>query len=297
MELELGWGHHDRPVERRQPLSEGRAEETETLRELLKVCDDYDVPFTFDIVGHLLHERCTGSHDGPHASDWFDTDPGTSVGRDPEFYAPDLVERITDTATDHEIGTHTYSHVLCDETSKEVIDWELARVREVHERVGLPAPTSLVTPRHQRPPLDVLADHGIETLRAPISVESPDSRLATFAWILGRNHPPCFIDRTSTITRTSCTPYPSLTAQHLRAGRSDPHPAFRAIPESIRRWIHRRFLRQAVNNAIERDGHLHLWTHLYNLANEVQRHMVLDFIEWLGNRSEEDVRIVPMNEL
>jgi len=64
VEIELGWGHHDKP-DGNPALSEDREVETKALRRLLAVCDEHRIPITFDIVGHLLHESCDGIHDAP----------------------------------------------------------------------------------------------------------------------------------------------------------------------------------------------------------------------------------------
>ena len=115
IEIELAWGWHDRERENRyESLSSDRTTETETLVWLLDIGDKYRIPFTFDIVAHLLCPSCDGSHAGPHSPGWFKEDPGTDVGTDPLFYAPDLVRMIQDARVDHEICTHTFSHVSAD---------------------------------------------------------------------------------------------------------------------------------------------------------------------------------------
>jgi hypothetical protein len=105
IEIELGWNRGGLSW-----ISDGRTVETEILRDLLTLCDRRKIPLSFDVVGHLFHDDCSGSHEGPHESGWFDLDPGTSLETDPEFYAPDIVRLIDRSDVRHEICTHSYSH-------------------------------------------------------------------------------------------------------------------------------------------------------------------------------------------
>jgi len=287
VEIELGWGHHDKPGEY-QALSEDRRAETEALRRLLAVCDDHEIPITFGVVGHLLHHSCDGVHEGPHPDGWFAADPGTDVETDPHFYAPDLVEMIREAEVDHEVATHTYSHVLCDEIGTDVVDWELERVRSVHASNGLESPVSFVPPGHRTPPFRTLIDHDLVITRSPFSQDGPSvgTPFSTFLWILARRHPVGQTIDEDGIVKTFCTPYPSLTANHLPIGQRSPHSAFSVIPKRLRRRLQRRFLRRGVKRAIERDAAFHGWTHLYNMANSDQMAVVRDFLQTLSKRRE-----------
>jgi len=96
MEIELAWGLHDLQnfSEAAESLSHKRKIETKTLASILNICEDYDISFTFDIVGHLFCSECTGKHSGPHPKGWFERDPGTNMQSNPHFYAPDLINMI-----------------------------------------------------------------------------------------------------------------------------------------------------------------------------------------------------------
>jgi hypothetical protein len=92
---------------------------------LIELFDQYNIPVTWATVGHLLLKECSDdSHDWmqriPYFNnrcwkyvqgDWFDHDPHSSLEKDPEWYAPDLVESILGSVTEHEIATHTFSHI------------------------------------------------------------------------------------------------------------------------------------------------------------------------------------------
>lgn len=287
VEIELGWGFHDGadPRDVRELSADGRAERA-ALAWFLEACDDAGVPVTFDVVGHLLLESCDGRHDGPHPDGWFARDPGTDAATDPLFYFPDVVETIRDADVDHEICTHTFSHVLLDEVGDEVVDWELDRVGELHDE----AVVSLVPPRHRKPPYDVLRDHGIEVVRRADAERIPSGPIGRFRWTLGRDHPLDDVRTVDGLVETRTSPMMTLTSTALSKGVAPPHPAFRALPERFRRRRHEQYLRDGLERAIATDRHVHYWTHLYNLANEAQRGAVEAFLDAV-ERSRDDASL------
>ncbi|WP_247009707.1 polysaccharide deacetylase family protein [Halorientalis litorea] len=300
LEIEFGWGFHDLTKSSKyDKLSTGRKEETKYLKRLLKACDVYRVPISFNIVGHLLLPECSGDHDSPLGAEWFAADPGTDMDTDPLFYAPDIVKLIQDAEVEHEICTHTYSHVLFDEISDAVIDWELKRVKEVHAAAGLNRPETLVPPRHQLPPEQKIRENDIHTVRVPfLDVEKPTNNFQSFVWILTRDHPVGSPDTSNGVVKTRCPPYPSLTATYLQNGQTKPHPVFRLMPVRARQAIHHRYLRDGLQRAIERETYIHYWSHLHNLSNEQQWQPLCSFLSELGNaRSDEDITLKTMREL
>lgn len=298
IELELGWGMHE--LGAFDHLSKDRSTESETLHRLLNVCEDLEIPIAFAVVGHLLHDSCSGHHEGPHPGDWWSADPGTDVETDPLFYAPELVREITDRSVGHEIATHTYSHLLAEEASVEQLTWELSKVEEAHSQFGLSSPTSIVMPRHQRPDYSVLVEHGIETIRRPIEGYNPSfgNPVSKAWWLFNRSHPTSSLQTTDGLLETTVTPHPSLTAITLPTGRSSPHPVFSAIPKRHRIAQHRRYLADAIDRAVAEESHVHLWTHVYNLANEEQWAPVEATLSHLAERRDKgQVLIRCMNEI
>jgi len=284
IELELGWGTS--LVETKRDLKKfsdlERSRETETLERLLRACDENDVPIGFDVVGHLFLETCDG-HESPHHPGWFNMDPETGVREDALFYAPDLIEMIRNAEIDHEMGTHTFSHVPCDDVSHETLEWEIRAAGDLHDRHGFGRPTFLVPPRHRCPPAEVLRENGIRTLRFPTpDYRGPDSTARKFVWHFTKeplNKGPTYEDG---LTVIPCQPGASLAAFYLQKGDADPHPAFRAIPRRIRQRAHRRYLGRAVEIA-EAGGDVHLWSHLYDISNDAQWPLVHEFIHQVGD--------------
>jgi len=298
VEIELEWGFHD--IIQRSNVSEGAVAERETLGSLLDLCDEVDIPITFNVVGHLLHASCNGEHDSPHEDGWFLADPGTNVDTHPGYYAPDMIHTIIDAETSHEICTHTYSHALFDESDRQTANWELQQTRELFSLFEIPPSRSIVPPRHRTPPKDVLRDFGIDIVRLPMPgfERQSQGRVRKFLSTLSNEIPrstPRVVDE---VVETYCTPHPSLSALYLPNGRNQPHPAFRAIPMWLRRRLHSRQLGRSLDRTIEEQSTLHVWTHLQNISNDAQWPQVASFIRKLGSEREKgNISVLTMGEL
>jgi hypothetical protein len=58
------------------------------------------------------------------------------------------------------------------------------------------------------------------------------------------------------------------------------------IPRRVRQRLHERYLLSAVDGVIEANGHLHLWTHLYNISNEHQFGPVQSCLEYVADERD-----------
>lgn len=300
VEIELGWGMHDTATY--SHLSSNGLKEREALRRLLDLCDRYQVPISFDVVGHLLEDTCEGQHDGDYPQGWWAEDPGTDYNEDPLFYAPDIVEEIRSRETDHEICTHTYSHIIAGECSKDTLRTELSKVMEAHQQSGLPNPESIVFPRHSAGDYRVLREYGITTVRRPIKgYGGNDSNPITKLWRhLTADHPVSRIISTKGITETTCTPHPSLTGITLPQGQQShaPHWSYRIAPIQVRMRQHRKYLISAFDRAVKQGEHIHLWTHLHNMSNQIQWEGIRSGLAHLGEYvTTGDVQVQTMNKL
>lgn len=278
LEVELGWGFHDIDTGS-QYISDRRERETEMLQRLLTHCEKTEIPISFDIVGHLFLPECTRIHGQGYPNGWFEADPGTNVESDPLFYAPDLVEMIAGSELDHEICTHTFSHVLCDEISEEVLQSELNKVVDVHQKVGYEPPTSFVPPRHRPVPNKILAEQGIETVRMAASTEtSPKNSVQQYISSFLPTAPIVPPQLRDGVIETYCSPSPSLTTPTLPTGQATPHPAYKIVPRRVRRRIHERNLLRSLEQVANEESYIHHWTHLYNMANEQQWEPIESFL-------------------
>ncbi|MFD1515819.1 hypothetical protein [Halomarina rubra] len=294
IEVELGWGVHDLP-DKAHLSADGLAERT-YLQKLLSKTEQCDVPISFDIVGHLLLDECTGTHAGPYSEGWFDADPGTNAESDPLFYAPEMAEWILESSADHELCTHTFSHLLCRQASDATLDTELEAVQKLHRELDAPV-VSFVPPRHSRPNNDVLRRNGIRIARYAKTKDSPTPAHRVWELAVGP-HPEWEPQVVDDIFETYCTTYPSLTARTLPAGQRDgAHPVFDHLPLRARKRLHLYYLKESTRRAIESGTPLHLWCHLFDLSNEHQWEVLAEYLEYLAAIPAEDLEIRTMRQL
>lgn len=162
VDAELGWGHHDLaapPIERIESARSG------WIR-LLAMFDDYGIPATWAVVGHLFLDACDGRHaDHPICDDWFAREHGAWADRPDLRFGGDLIDRIRTADPDHEIGCHGFSHVEFGDgrTTPALARAELRASEAAAERSF----DAFVFPRNNYGHLAVLADEGIQWYRGP----------------------------------------------------------------------------------------------------------------------------------
>ncbi len=179
--------------------------ERNNLPRLLELSDRYEVPVTWATVGHLFLDSChcngQGKHpeipqvpayQGPywnfHGGDWFEYDPCGSLEKDPEWYAPDLIEKIMAAPAGHEVGCHTFSHIDCRDEAcpPELFRDELKECIQLAEEKGLRL-RSFVHPGHTIGNLDGLAEMGFSSFQSdPGNVLGLPIRHANGLWELER---------------------------------------------------------------------------------------------------------------
>jgi hypothetical protein len=286
VEVELGWGYHDlQRSNKYAALSENRSAETEALKYLLFLCDQFKIPITFDIVGHLLLNHCSGAHGGKYPTGWFDADPGTSFESDPLFYAPDLIEMIKAAEVDHEICTHTFSHALGEEFSPTQLNADLTKAQNLHQnRLGQPT-ESIVPPRHQRMDPKILRQNGIRVIRKTIGT-MPENKPELFRWYFSRNHPVMEPEINQGLVTTYTSFTQSMTAPYVAQGQRTVHPVLRSIPLRMRKYAHRLYVEKALDRAVAEGKHAHFWTHLHDMANEAQLNIVERLLTSTSDRQD-----------
>ena len=153
------------------------------IPKLLQIFDTYRVPITWATVGHLFLESCSCPNGIPHpdmprpgpfetdkwifqGQDWYEVDPCSDYRKDPEYYAPDLIQAILHAQVEHDIGLHTFSHVPF---HRGVINEDIAR-REIEASIEAAArwgltPRSWVFPGGYRDFRELLAEYGIVVYR------------------------------------------------------------------------------------------------------------------------------------
>ena len=158
--------------------------ERQNISNILRLCEQFDIPITWATVGHLFLASCektdgrshseiqavpnyNGKYWSFHSSDWFEHDPCTDVESDPEWYAPDIIAKLLTNKVSHEIGCHTFSHIDCrDEVCPpELFKQEIMECQKLAFDVGIKL-KSFVHPGHTIGNLNGLKNAGFTSFQS-----------------------------------------------------------------------------------------------------------------------------------
>jgi peptidoglycan/xylan/chitin deacetylase (PgdA/CDA1 family) len=234
---------------------------------LLGLLEEFGIPATWCIVGHLFLDHCDGKHADiirpNHAwfpRDWFVHDPGSDARRDPIFYGRDLVEKIRACPVPQEIGSHSFSHVIFSDEgcSRATAESELAASVRAAREMGIEM-RSFVFPRNEVGHLELLREYGFRCYRGPEphwyeEWPGPVRRLAHLWDVVVAAEPPVVLPEKS---EAGVWNIPGSMIYFPM------HGVRRYIPVSLR-------VRRAVRGleAAAREGRVfHLWFHPTNLAD------------------------------
>lgn len=143
IDYEGAWGYMDK---RLTPTDFNRIRgEVEITKKLLVLFERYTIPVTWAVVGGLLEE---GSHGKDSA--WYDSE--------------NIVGAITTSSVGHEIGSHSFGHILFDSINRSTAEQDIKKARRVHIGNQLPFQT-FVFPRNKEGHHAVLKESGITTFR------------------------------------------------------------------------------------------------------------------------------------
>ena len=137
---------------------------------ILNLFEKHNIPATWAIVGHLFLDHCEYEDGIPHKDmprfkeDWYSFDPCTDIQRDPLYYGKDIVEKILSNRIEHEIGYHSFSHVIFSECSREVAEAEIKMGNKLAKEFGITL-KSFVFPENKIGHVDILKKHGFKIYR------------------------------------------------------------------------------------------------------------------------------------
>ncbi|MEV4106459.1 polysaccharide deacetylase family protein [Nonomuraea sp. NPDC049695] len=242
IDTELAWGTN---AEDLPALSRIFDDEPRIMRRLVDLFDAYHVPATWAVVGQMLVRQAEGNGRVRTPERWYE--------------APYLLDWLGGARVQHEIGTHTFTHVYAHDpaTTREVWVRELTAAAEVSRQFGIPM-RSIVYPRNQVAYLDTLPDFGIIAYRG---VEQN-----WYGNRLGALH---FLDRAIAVTAPTYAPHTLRTGEHFvnlpasqfLIGSNGPR---KLIPYSSRV----RQARLGLDQAGRRGEIYHLWFHPFNLGGD-----------------------------
>jgi peptidoglycan/xylan/chitin deacetylase (PgdA/CDA1 family) len=196
IDFELIWG----TLDLFGPSRFRRACETERLLvgRLLSLFEEFEIPATWCILGHLFLDKCASGANGKHpeiirprhswcSGDWFDHDPGATEAAAPLFYGKSLVEKIVACKVPQDIGCHTFSHVIFGDAgcSRETAESEVRACVRLAKELGITM-RSFAFPRNSVGHLAVLRQLGFTCYRGPEPVWHEKTGIPAFVKRCGR---------------------------------------------------------------------------------------------------------------
>ncbi|RDI69715.1 polysaccharide deacetylase family protein [Halopelagius longus] len=282
LDAELGWGYvdYDDPPARVRHARSG-------WRTLLSMFDEYDVPATWAVVGHLMLEDCDGEHaDVPASEGWFSKERDSGRFGSDQRFGGGLVKAVADASADHELGSHSFSHPEFDRIDRAWADAEVARCVELADERGYDL-DSFAFPRNSVGHRDVLAEHGFTCYRGVSPVVDADSPLKPLRTLTGGTP----LDRRSLLV----------------APRTDDHGLVN-VPASLYLFSFEgtaqriadpilgdpivRAARRGIDQAADGDGVFHVWLHPNNVWREYTRERVRAILEYLDERRRDSALTV-----
>jgi peptidoglycan/xylan/chitin deacetylase (PgdA/CDA1 family) len=176
IDYEFAWGYADCELSEADKVR--IRDEVKVVERLIELFEQYKVPATWAIVGHLLETLCDWKGDVVHPEyprslqgkenrDWFAQHPPQDEYSDVLWYdAYKLIPRIARSVVPHEIASHSYAHIIYGdpEVSQEWVKVDLERARLLHERNNFPA-TSFVFPRNSEGHCELIKNAGFSCYR------------------------------------------------------------------------------------------------------------------------------------
>lgn len=145
VDFELAWSRArrgDECLSQEESLKRSRRAR-EVFPALIFLSEKYNIPITFAVVGHVALGSCAGHRLPPPfrpcwiRGDWYGIDPHTDTRTHPDYYGADLIAKIKNSRINHEIASHSFSHVdLADsETTPEVAKFEIEESYSLLKRI------------------------------------------------------------------------------------------------------------------------------------------------------------------
>ncbi len=169
LDTELIWG--STKSEYRNLLRKNKESVRKSIYFLLDILERYQIPVTWAVVGHLFIDSCEKERCLTHKNmvefgyrkEWYE-DPYTDINRDPLFYGRDIIEKVLSSSVNHEIGYHSFSHVVFTEISRELAEGEVREAKKIEKEWGIKF-KSFVFPRNEIAHIDVLKENGFKIYR------------------------------------------------------------------------------------------------------------------------------------
>ena len=254
---------------------------------LVDLFDEYDVPATWAVVGHLFLDDCDARHADVDAPDgWFAHETGALATRHDVRFAPDLVAAVRNADADHDIGSHSFVHVPFDHpgVTPELVDADLGRAVAVAGDQGL-ALESFVFPRNAVGFREHLARHGFRAYRSAGAPSGTGAARAArkIADVLDPRRVPLVEPRVDEYGLVDVPPSLFLFG-------------FEGTPRDVLATVWTDPIVRQATDAIDRaaasDGVCHLWLHPNNIVDDAGRARMEAIVAHVARRRDEDGLLV-----
>lgn len=293
LDAELAWGLHDR-----YPLSTAEKRRVSLARpawsRLVELFGEHGIPATWAVVGALLVEDETEFLDEHPLSDrWFATYRDDVTERPERWRGTDLVEAVVDADVEHELGCHSFSHVVFSDATPEVAEAECRLARAVGERYDLEF-TSFVFPRNEIGNRAALSGTGFVCFRSRRPYRLPAipglrGGAALAGGLTRTAGPPMVVPR---IDEYGLVEIPSslFVGKH----RGPIGSAITALAEDPTV----RLAKLGIDEAARTGGLFHMWLHPNDVTEESLVRRIDAILSYLATRREDrDVRVETMDEV
>lgn len=176
IDYEFGWGKTETPFSFKD--KENIKKEVQITRKLLELFEEFDIPATWAIVGHLLEKNCLFKESLPHPefprpiltgekNDWFFQHPAKEDIKDSVWFDSDnLIRKIVNSTVKHEIGSHSYSHIDYGDPNinPEAVKVDIEKAKSMHTIFGLSFNT-FIFPRNDEGFYESLKEKGVKYYR------------------------------------------------------------------------------------------------------------------------------------
>lgn len=169
LDTELIWGPTKR--EYRELLRKNKDKLRGSIDFLIRILEKRQIPVTWAVVGHLFLDSCEKGSCLTHKNmvefgyekEWY-KDPYSDINHDPLFYGKDIIEKILSSSVEHEIGYHSFSHVIFPEIPVELAEREIREAKKIEKEWGIEF-KSFVFPRNEIAHVDTLKEYGFKIYR------------------------------------------------------------------------------------------------------------------------------------
>lgn len=287
VDAELGWGFHDlkSPPQKRVEYARYGWNQLHTL------CERYAIPLTWAVVGHLMLEDCDGYHHShPTPPGWFARERNQWRLRPDLRFGCELVQALQASEIPHDIGSHTFSHVVFDDPRLDelTIQAEIEAAKAAAKPYGIEY-DSFVFPRNAVGYRNLLADAGFRVYRGSWPKQATSKR--QFEKLRATVNPNRIPIVEPTIDEYGLVNVPP--SLFLFGFQDLP----RYICETL--WVDP-IVRQvigAIDNALEQGGIVHLWLHPNDLITKRDIHRMEVIFEYIDAQRPKGLEVETLSDV